>query len=210
MAEFRVADGAVIDFVRLRQRDLPRDRRSAQTLAPEIDALLRDFDSFGSRLRGVAVAIGPGSFTGLRVGVTTAKTIAYATGASLAAVGTLDALTEPFWSNDCRIWGVLDAQRSELFAASYSGSSPGGVLRIPRAEFRERLMPGDLVVGPVAESLAPTLPAGVEWTTKEPNAAAVARLAACKLAAGDTADPFQLVPAYHRVSAAEEKHGGRP
>lgn len=186
---------------------LPRDRRSAQTLAPTIDGLLRRVGWKPGELDAVAVAVGPGSFTGLRVGVTTAKTLAYANDARLVAVGTLDALVEPH-RGERRVWGVLEAQRGEAFAASCAaGAETASVLRVAKADLVQRVSAGDLVVGPIAAALSGLDEAqgGVEWRVEDPTAAAVARLGAAKLSAGDTVDPFQLVPAYHRASAAEEK-----
>ena len=68
----------------LAQRDLdPTGRRHARTLVPEIQSLLTDADRTAGDLELIAVSIGPGSFTGLRVGVVCAKTLAWAIGAKL-------------------------------------------------------------------------------------------------------------------------------
>ena len=64
----------------------------AQSLAPGLRTLLRQLDWRPAQVQLVAVSIGPGSFTGLRVGVTAAKTFAYATGAEVVAVDTLEAV----------------------------------------------------------------------------------------------------------------------
>lgn len=188
------------------ERELPRTARSAETLAPEIDALLRDAGWAPAELGAVAVAVGPGSFTGLRVGVTTAKTLAYATGAKLVAVDTLAALAEPHAEPSVRLWAALDAQRGEWFVRRPRDGA-AEVLRLSTDAFAEQLQPGDRVVCADAGRLCAAAPDAREitWITAEPQATAVARLAAERFAAGETVDPFQLVPAYHRVSAAEEK-----
>jgi tRNA threonylcarbamoyladenosine biosynthesis protein TsaB len=67
-------------------------RRSAQTLAPAIAELLAGQQVAPQQVNLVAVAVGPGSFTGLRVGVTTAKTFAYAVGAQVMGVSTLEVI----------------------------------------------------------------------------------------------------------------------
>ena len=67
----------------------------------------------------VAVTQGPGSFTGLRVGVTAAKTMAYAVGAEVFAVNTLKVIAEQSPAGVQRVCAVLDAQRQQLFAADF-------------------------------------------------------------------------------------------
>lgn len=98
---------------------LPSEKRSAQSLAPTIDNLLRSANWQPADVELVAVVVGPGSFTGLRVGVTTAKMLAYATGAALLGIGSLEttAAEAPF---ECRhVAPVIDAGRGQFFAARY-------------------------------------------------------------------------------------------
>ena len=63
----------------------------------------------------VCVTTGPGSFTGLRIGVTTAKTFAYAAAAELVGTHTLAVLAAGVEQASGRLWAILDAQRQELF-----------------------------------------------------------------------------------------------
>lgn len=102
---------------------------SARTLAPAIAAILKENSVVAQDLVAIAVTVGPGSFTGLRVGVAMAKTMAYALKIPTIAVDSLETLAwkayqtlclndsdsqidEPFY-----VWNVLDAYRGELFAA---------------------------------------------------------------------------------------------
>lgn len=189
---------------------LPRDQRSARTLAPAIERLLNECGWRPAEVTCVAVAVGPGSFTGLRVGVTTAKAFAYAVGAGAVAVDTLDALAEAAEPQDSgRLWATLDAQRRELFLAPFeaedAGWTRGGEThRSTRDELAAELAEGDAVVGPLAEELAALRP-GVSPIIAEPAATAVLRVAWRRWAAGEWDDPLALVPRYHRLSAAEEK-----
>lgn len=100
----------------LLERPLPDDRRSAQSLAPAIRDLAADAAFPLSRLDAVAVAVGPGSFTGLRVGVTTAKVLAWALHARLFGVGTLDALARRIFDKAVHADNTGKASVSSLLA----------------------------------------------------------------------------------------------
>ena len=76
----------------LTSRRLETERRSAQTLAPTIQETLTEFGWAPRDVDAVAVAVGPGSFTGLRVGVATAKMFAWAVGAKIVGVDALEAI----------------------------------------------------------------------------------------------------------------------
>ena len=78
------------------ERRLDTERRSAQTLAPAIQDLLAEVGWRPADLELVAVAQGPGSFTGLRIGITTAKGLAYVLGCRLLGVNTLRAIANGF------------------------------------------------------------------------------------------------------------------
>lgn len=110
----------------LRERPLPADRRSAQSLAPAIHDLAADAAVPLSSLNAVAVAVGPGSFTGLRVGVTTAKILAWTLHARLFGVGTLDALARRIFDKA----GKIDKsdKADHLDAAPILSSLSGGIL----------------------------------------------------------------------------------
>ena len=103
----------------IHQIALGGEQRTAQALAPAIQSLLRESDWSPSSVELVAVAVGPGSFTGLRIGVTTAKAFAYAVGAEVIGINTLVALAHQSPALNGPLWAVLDAQRQELFAAKF-------------------------------------------------------------------------------------------
>ncbi len=199
------------------RRQLDPQRRSATTLAPGIRELLAEAGWAPRDLKLVAVAVGPGSFTGLRVGVTAAKMLAYAVGCDVIAVGTLDAIAAQVPPSIDRVWAVLDAQRQQVFAAEFQRDSAGEL--IPKAEpaiidndaWLASLEPGDWATGPALGKLATRLPAGVnvvEPALWEPQAATVGQLGWRRYSAGHCDDLWRLVPRYYRRSAAEEKMGG--
>jgi tRNA threonylcarbamoyladenosine biosynthesis protein TsaB len=83
----------------------------AVTLLEDVDALLRQAGAHTRELEGIAVGIGPGSFTGVRIGVATARGLALALGVPLAGVSTLDALA----AGAPGALPVVDARRGEVF-----------------------------------------------------------------------------------------------
>lgn len=194
-------------------------QRSARALAPAVHEALTRAGWKPTDVRVVAVTAGPGSFTGLRIGVTTAKTLAYALRADLVAVDTLDVLARQA-SGDVRhvrLHAVLDAHRNELFAATFRRDDLGWKRETPSHlvgidAWSAALRPGDVVTGPIVERLASRLPSGVDLidpTQRTPLAGAVAEIAAELHAAGRRDDPWRLTPWYGRLAAAEEKRQTR-
>ncbi len=193
---------------------LAAGQRTAQALVPAIDDLLRAAGWLPASIGLVAVAVGPGSFTGLRIGVTTAKAFAYAVEAEVVAVDTLAVLGGQVPPRGGRLWAAIDAQRQELFVAEFEGDAAGGwrlvdrTSIVPQDAWLGRLAAGDLVTGPALGRLAGRLPAEVVavpedlWT---PTAAAVGELAWQAYGDGRRDDLWKLVPIYYRPSAAEEK-----
>jgi tRNA threonylcarbamoyladenosine biosynthesis protein TsaB len=94
-------------------------RRHAQGLALELRELLKRHDVTAKNVDAVAVSRGPGSFTGLRVGMVCAKTFAYATRCQFVAVDTFTAVAMNCPAEISDLWVVEDAQRGELFAGRY-------------------------------------------------------------------------------------------
>jgi tRNA threonylcarbamoyladenosine biosynthesis protein TsaB len=106
-----------------------RGKRHAETLTPAIDFLCRQTRVDLKDLGAVAVDIGPGMFTGLRVGIAAGKALAHARRLPMIGIPSLDLLAfQPRFSNR-RIVCAIDAGRGEIFHASYR-QSPGGVQRI--------------------------------------------------------------------------------
>ena len=117
-----------------------RDRRHAETLVPAIDFVRRAARVELSDIGAIAVDNGPGLFTGLRVGVTTAKAMASALRVPVVCVSSLDLLAFPVrWTNRLTV-SVVDARRGEVFYAFYR-QVPGGIQRLsaPRVGTPEEL-----------------------------------------------------------------------
>ncbi len=190
---------------------LPGEQRTAQSLLPAIGALLAQCQWEAKSIDLVCVATGPGSFTGLRIGVTTAKTFAYAAGADLVGLHTLAVLAAGIEQTSGRLWAILDAQRQELFAACFAlpGEAKNPATQIVSIEsWLNQLQPGDTIVGPPLVKLRERLPNGVQAVAEkfwQPCAIAVGQLGIVHYSQGKKSDPMQLVPQYFRKSAAEEK-----
>jgi tRNA threonylcarbamoyladenosine biosynthesis protein TsaB len=193
------------------ERLLPASERSAQTLLPTIANLLQACHWQPSEIDLVCVTTGPGSFTGLRIGVTAAKTLAFAVNAQLVGVHTLTTLAASVPNHPGRLWAIMDAQRQELFTASFDAVNHTNepVTRIISIEaWLTLLRPGDSVVGPPLTQLASKLPAGVTAVDSklwQPQAKVVGKVGYQLFQQGRTIPPVQLVPNYYRKSAAEEK-----
>ena len=187
-------------------------------LLPAVDQALKKAGLAARDLDAVAVSVGPGSFTGLRVGLATAKGLALGAGAVLVGVPTLEALAEGYVLQDGTICALLDAYRGEVYMAVFRRK--GNTL--------ERLSP-DAVLAP--EAVASAL-AGVEGSvhlvgngaaryrerleaalggracvTEEglravPSAAVVAQLGFRQLAGGNKPDAG-VAPIYLRRAEAE-------
>ena len=106
-----------------------RGKRHAETLTPAIDFLCRQARIELREISAVAVDLGPGLFTGLRVGIAAAKAMAHALRVPMIGVPSLDLLAFPVRFTPRLIVTVIDARRGELFYAFYR-QVPGGVTRV--------------------------------------------------------------------------------
>lgn len=188
-------------------------RRHAQSLVAEIQELLRAAQLEPAHCDLVAVSIGPGSFTGLRVGVVCAKTFAYATGCAVVGVDTYLSIAAAAPEEVSSVWVIGNAHRGELFVGRYR-RLPGGdwspaepIHIVSAAEWCRARAPGDVVSGPGVELFAGELAGRCVVLPLEqgrPTAARIAQLGAMRLAQGSTDDVWGLQPFYLRPSAAEE------
>jgi tRNA threonylcarbamoyladenosine biosynthesis protein TsaB len=152
----------------LADQRLDPQKRSAQSLAPAIHDLLTKVGWKPGDVELIAVAVGPGSFTGLRVGVTTAKTLAYTTGAQVLGVNTLEAIAHRAPESAVRLWAIIDAHRGQVFAARFARDSSGTrqtidpTRAIDDEAWLALLEPGDTVTGSGLSKFQPRLPDGVK------------------------------------------------
>jgi tRNA threonylcarbamoyladenosine biosynthesis protein TsaB len=196
------------------EQALPGGKRSAQSLVPTIQALLGQSGWKIFQVELLAVTSGPGSFTSLRIGVSTAKALAYAIGAEILGVNTLEVIARRAPGDSQMVKVVLDAQRDQLFAATLASGKAGQeadasvTAVIDNQVWLDSLKPGDVVSGPGLKRLADRLPTGVivvDSVLWMPTAAVVGQIGFEQHAAGRRDDVFQLVPQYFRRTAAEEQ-----
>ena len=103
--------------------------RHAETLAPAIKFLTERTGIELSEIGAVAVDVGPGLFTGMRVGLSTAKALAQALRVPMIGISSLDLLAFPHRRSDRVVVPVVDARKGEVFYAMYR-QVPGGVQRV--------------------------------------------------------------------------------
>ncbi len=198
----------------------------ARCLADLTDSVLEDAGVTLSDIDGIAVSLGPGSFTGLRIGISFAKGIAYAGKRPLVGIPTLEALAvaaEPTgapWIAAC-----LDARKGEVYLAVYRRTprgletlvseravSPETAAREIRDQGGEA---GGVVVGDAAEAHAEIFEPLVENGARvlsfqeiHPRGGLVAALGESRLGSGAATTPESLVPRYVRASEAEIRAAG--
>jgi len=120
----------------------------SETLMPNLDVLLASVGMTLPDLSGIAVARGPGSFTGLRVALATAKGLAFATGIPIYPVSTLEAMTYPHAFSAITLCPMLYARKNEVYAALYRPDSGRLVTVLSESALHPRELM-DRIEGPV-------------------------------------------------------------
>lgn len=195
---------------------LGRGQAHGEFVAPAIRFCLGHAAADVKEVTGVAVSLGPGLYTGMRVGIATAQALAHARGLPVVGLSTLDLLAFPFRyvRSDRVVCAVLDARRGEVFWALYRPSQ-GGVQRVtevyvgPPAKLAgdlEALAEDVLCVGDGAAAhrgvLASTGAEVASAWTGNPTAEALVELAVPRFLREDTQRPEDLHPVYVRQADA--------
>jgi tRNA threonylcarbamoyladenosine biosynthesis protein TsaB len=195
-------------------RHLDEWRRHARDLAPAVGQLL---DGAGWRprdLHGIIVSRGPGSYTGLRVALMSAKALAYATGCALLAVDTFATIAGQAPEEATTLDVIADAQQEKVYVQRFGRTEPGalvpcGPLEIrPLADWLADLGAGVWVSGPGLAVYSRRLGPEVQVTepaTWNPGAESLLRLGLGRYRRGERDDPFAVEPLYLRPSAAEQQ-----
>jgi tRNA threonylcarbamoyladenosine biosynthesis protein TsaB len=195
-------------------RRLDEARRHARDLAPALAELLRGLGWKARELDAVLVSRGPGSYTGLRVGIMTAKTLAYATGCVLLGIDTFEAIARQTPDQAVQVDVVADAQKDNVYVQRFVRSHTGGVwqAQAPLAikDFSTWLgsvgesgwISGPGIKGKEERLLGRLL---VEAAIREPLGESILRIGLERLRKGEKDDCYTLEPLYLRPSAAEQQ-----
>ena len=209
-------------------------RTHNRRLLKAIDRLLEEAGWELESIDALATAAGPGSFTGLRIGMTTMKVLAWTLRKPYASIRTLDALALPFSFSAHPVCTLLDARKDEVYFALFRPDAKGGLnLEIPYGASS----PSQLVTILASRCSEPVIFCGDGftayasiWKEKLPElviepppffhiirAASIGELAARRFARGESDDPRSSAPFYLRASEAEinyphlaEKSSGKP
>ncbi len=184
-------------------------RDHSRQLLPAVDGLLTRHNATKDDLSALFVCIGPGSYAGLRAGVSTAKALSYALERPLAGVGRLEIEAYAFAATAGPVVAVHHAGRKELAWAAYVADPEWRELTAPGLSPSEALLDGlpadALVTGEVDEALAAALVERghriVSGAATTRRAALLAELGWARLQAGEMDDPKTLVPLYLREPA---------
>lgn len=199
----------------------------SEQLMPHIADMLDKASVPKQNIDSIAVSIGPGSFTGLRIGLATAKGLAFAWQVPIVGVETTDSLAWNFVGSADRVCTLIDAQKGNVYAALYQWERDSlqvlqpihiapltEVLHQLAKEEKSVVFCGDgAMIGKAAISEASPLFRMAPPTMRIPRAGSVALAAWERVKAGDVDDCMTLTPAYKRRSEAEvlweKKHGGQ-
>ena len=189
----------------------------SQTILPRVQQLLATVRVPLDQVDLLAVTNGPGSFTGLRIGLSAVKGMAHALGKPCVGISTLEALAMNLWGQDCLVAPVLDARCAQVYTALFQGG-PQGIHRLredaalPLDQAEEGLKNAELPVFLVGDGAQMCYN---RWKEHLPQlrlpapALQYTRAAAVALAAGlpghPPVEPQALAPAYLRLPQAERE-----
>ncbi|MBU0680299.1 MAG: tRNA (adenosine(37)-N6)-threonylcarbamoyltransferase complex dimerization subunit type 1 TsaB [Proteobacteria bacterium] len=188
----------------------------SKRLLTSLENILQESDLDWHQLDALAVCLGPGSFTGLRIGLATIKGIAMATGLPLIGISSLDGLASQLPFAKQQICTILDARKHEIYAAFYESNDSGEVERTSDYLVME---PEELIaaidcptifvgdgVNVYADLLKESLGARALFAPEHiifPRAATIGKLALTQYQQKQFLDPASAVPLYIRASDAE-------
>ncbi|MDX1386546.1 MAG: tRNA (adenosine(37)-N6)-threonylcarbamoyltransferase complex dimerization subunit type 1 TsaB [bacterium] len=210
---------ALLHGEELRQEtQVPQNSSHTETLLPTIETLLQRASWSLKDLELLAVTVGPGSFTGLRIGLATVKGLSRAHSIPAVGVSTLEAMAFPHLGEGGSVLPCLDARQGEIYAAGFAQADPKGehetllepqaqrvedfLARIEKLPFPHHLLGSgihaypDLLQDPIRTSVSESLGPQAQW---------VGRLALKMYTRNPNLVDFPLSPRYLRSSTAEQK-----
>ncbi len=199
-----VKNGAV-----LASAEFPSRHTLAKGIISRIDWLLTDAGLKKTDIEAIALSIGPGSFTGVRIGAAAAKMLAWGLNIPLAAVSTLEAINYPYSDfKSALLAPIINARRQQVYTALFHHGTRLTEDKLLSADDFHNLIADNNEAG--AETIIVGLTDGLPEQFITDNYIAVralatphslAAIAEIKIAAGDTADPMTATPIYLRAAA---------
>lgn len=199
---------ALLTTAGMRTARIPPEMPRARDLLPALERLLREAGLGPAGLDAIACGVGPGSFTGLRIGVAAAAAFAWAGALPAIGVGSLHGIAENAPGEASPVMVALDARRGNVFCALFRRDGPalrleGEYRNVPPAEAAAGLPPESFVIGD-GYTRYPAVFARFRGTAEAPpRPDVVARLAAERFAAGERPNPAELRPLYLRPPEPE-------
>lgn len=211
----------------LREDFVNYKKKHSETLMPVVDQVLTGCDKKVAQLSAIGVTIGPGSFTGLRIGLAAVKGISMAMGIPVVGLSTLEVMAHNFAYTDALVCPLLDARKQEVYTGLFdvSAGTPRKIgeevactpaefaakaLQVAAREGRNRLILLGDGFYPYQDYFLETLGDQALIAPSHlmlPRAAAVADLAAIRVKNADFSEAMALRPVYLRLSEAEYRLG---
>jgi len=201
----------------IRHRLLDETRLHARDLAPAVSAMLKEEGWKPAEIQALIVNRGPGSYTGLRVGLMSAKAFAYATGCALLAIEGFAAIARQSSAEVIDV--IADAQRGLVYQQRFT-RSPKGEDMLPTTALQivdlstwiQSLPVGAWVSGPGLRKFFDRMPGHTKIPAEslwDPHPQSILEIGLRRYRAGERDDQWTLEPLYLRPSSAEEKWAGK-
>lgn len=222
------ASVALVDGEKVIREDFINFKKThSETLMPTVERVLKECELSLNHIDAIAVSVGPGSFTGLRIGMAAVKGLSLGSGKPVVAIGTLDMLAANIAASDALVGAVLDARRNEVYCGLYDVSGPlprllkdpeacspemfvSRILKMAKDENKEKI----IVLGdgyfPYRDYFDEALKqkqVKVPGHLMLPRASAAGSIAVHKVLCGEFENIFALRPLYIRLSEAEYRLG---
>lgn len=217
-----VATVAVIDDNRLLGEFFINHKKThSQKLMPMVKRIMDELEIIPQEIDIFASSTGPGSFTGLRIGVTTVKAIAYAADRPVVSVPTLDALAYNILMGNCMVCPIMDARNKQVYTAlyrckddcmeritEYLGIPVDDLIQLIKEKNEKVVFVGDAVeiYREYFKGILGGLSAFAPGNVCFPRASSVAYIAHKMASEGSSQNSYEMIPFYLRKSQAEREY----
>ncbi len=191
------------------EKSLPPGRRHLENIGPLVKDIFDETAIQPKDLDGIGVAVGPGSFSGIRIGLSFAKGLSLSLEKPIIGVSSLEILAYQAFESGSIVTSLIDAKRNQLYCAAYRCSDSFHLVAGPALIEKDDLM-NDFV--PTSKSNVLCAEVGIEgfrsghrFVLVRASASTCGVLTTKRLAAGSSDDVHKLVPMYIRKSDAEQK-----